>query len=180
MSSSLRDQLLKVGLIDEKRIKQARQETSRKNRQQQGKREVAKPETSAADLARRQEAERARQLNLKQKEAAERKARAAEIRQLILSHRVDRSKAELAHQFQHGNYIRRILIHPPQKEQLLNGRLAIASLGQAYELVPREVGERIAQRDADRVVFLDRPEPEKPRDESDPYAGYEVPDDLMW
>jgi len=57
------------------------------------------------------------------------------------------------------------------------GRLVIVRIGDATELVPRVIGEKIAQRDAALVVQVKRAAEVDP---DDPYAAYQIPDDLMW
>lgn len=52
-------------------------------------------------------------------------------------------------------------------------------LDQKYELVPLKVAEKIRELDASVVIALHVPE-KKPVAEDDPYADYQIPDDLMW
>ena len=180
MANSLHEQLLKAGLTDEKKLKQARNASSKKKKK--GKQAAAEPvQPSAAELARRREAERSRELNRQQKAAAESKALEAQVRQLIDTHRLGREGAELPYHFQHGKVIRYLHVTPEQRDQLGSGRLAIVTLDNGYEVVAREGADKIAERDASRVVVCNDPESQgKASDEEDPYAGYEVPDDMIW
>jgi uncharacterized protein YaiL (DUF2058 family) len=52
-------------------------------------------------------------------------------------------------------------------------------LGGEYELLPAAAAEKIMQRDASVIVLLNRDE-RATVDEDDPYADYQIPDDLMW
>ncbi|MCG5495585.1 MULTISPECIES: DUF2058 domain-containing protein [Ectothiorhodospira] len=181
MANSLHEQLLKAGLVDEKKLKQARHASPKKKKKGKGKAAAEPAQPSAAEEARRREAERSRELNRQQKEAAERKALEAQIRQLIDTHRQDREGGEIAYNFQHGKLIRHLHVTPEQRDRLGNGRMAIVALEDGYEVVTREGADKIAERDADRVVVCNDPDPrDKAKDEDDPYAGYEIPDDLMW
>ncbi|QKT04464.1 DUF2058 domain-containing protein [Ectothiorhodospiraceae bacterium 2226] len=178
MSNALRDQLLKAGLVDEKRLKQARAPKKRKHR---GAPPAPDPQAEAARQARAQEAERSRELNRKQQQAAERKARAAQIRQIVEANRLPRDNAEIAYGFQHDTKVRRVYVTPEQQRQLVAGQLAVVSLAGGYELVPREAADKIRERDPARVVAWNDPDaPPSAPAEDDPYAGYQVPDDLMW
>ena len=47
-----------------------------------------------------------------------------------------------------------------------------------FELVPKVVATKITERDAARVVVNEQAD-SNPK-EDDPYADYEIPDDLMW
>ena len=67
------------------------------------------------------------------------------------------------------------------KNQLTLGRLAIVTLlvnsGRRFEIVPAAVAEKIAQRDTESVVHLNQ---KVEMEEDDPYADFQVPDDLTW
>lgn len=182
MSNSLRDQLLKAGLVDEKKLRQSRQEKKNHGRKQKGGKGTAPAAHggSAAEQARRQQAERSRELNRNQQEAAARKALAAQIRQIIETHRVARD-GELTYHFQHGNKVRRIHVNQDQHERLSRGQLGIVTLSGGYELLPLDALEKVRERDAARVVLCNEPggETRSPAAD-DPYAGYEIPDDLVW
>ena len=62
---------------------------------------------------------------------------------------------------------------------LSSGRLAIAKLDERYELVPMAVAEKIKQRDEQCIILREHNEKQEV-DENDPYADYQIPDDLMW
>lgn len=64
------------------------------------------------------------------------------------------------------------------KQQLIKGKLGIARIEGVYELIPVSVAEKIQQRNEKRVVIFKAEE--KTVDENDPYADFEIPDDLTW
>ena len=174
MAISLKDQLLKAGLADAKRARQADHA-----RRQEAKGRV-KGE-SAAELARRARAEQAekdREANRQMQLAQEQKAVAAQIRQLIERHRLARG-GEVAWQFTDARKVKKLWVSPAQQDQLTRGQVAIVRHGEAYELVPAVVAEKVRQRDADAVVLLNTRQAQAV-DEDDPYKDYQIPDDLMW
>ena len=59
--------------------------------------------------------------------------------------------------------------------------IAIVKLADQYVLVPINVSDKIAQRDASAVIFQadDSPATEN-SDDDDFYATYKIPDDLDW
>ena len=177
--ASLQDQLLKAGLADEKKAKSIRSE-KRKRRKQQPKGAVQVNEAEIrARQAREEKAERDRQLNLERQLAAERKAIQAQIRQLVESSRLDRSRGETSYQFVHGKKIKKIFVDDKMVDQLSRGRLAIVCVNDNYQIVAEGVARKIMERDGNAVVVLhDRKKDDAGED--DPYAGYEIPDDLMW
>ncbi|MDY6955482.1 MAG: DUF2058 domain-containing protein [Pseudomonadota bacterium] len=172
MANLLQEQMLKAGLIKPDQLKKAAKEKRRDQRPNAAE--------SAAEKAQREKVARDRARNLERKAAQERKAKAAEIRQLILAHKLDRSKADIPYQFLDGGKIRKLYLEQGQREQLMEGRLILVRMGERFEVVPPPIAEKIAQRDPARVVALDTAPPESPPPADDPYADYPVPDDLMW
>jgi uncharacterized protein YaiL (DUF2058 family) len=65
------------------------------------------------------------------------------------------------------------------REQIASGRLAIVKLGKRYEVVNADIAEKLKVRNAACVVVLNKPDSNRV-EQNDPYAGYEIPDDLMW
>ena len=177
--ASLQDQLLKAGLADEKKAKAIRSEKRKKRKQQpKGAVEVNEAETRARQ-AREEKAERDRQLNLERQRAAEKKAIQAQIRQLVETNRLDRSRGETSYQFVHDKKIKKLVVDDTMVDQLSRGRLAIVFVNDNYEIVAEGVARKIMERDESAVVVLhDRKQDDAGED--DPYAGYEIPDDLMW
>lgn len=176
---SLQDQLLKTGLADEKKAKAIRNEKHKKRKQQpKGTVEVNEAEIRARQ-AREEKAERDRQLNLERQKEAEKKAIKAQIRQLVETNRLDRSRGETSYQFVHDKKIKKLFVDDTMVDQLSRGRLAIVFVNDAYEIVAEGVARKIMERDESAVVVLhDRKSDDQGDD--DPYAGYEIPDDLMW
>ncbi|MEZ7992046.1 MAG: DUF2058 domain-containing protein, partial [Halioglobus sp.] len=126
-----------------------------------------------------EKAERDRQLNKQQQEVVERKAIQAQISQLIKMNRIKRESGDIAYQFTDGTRIKKIYVTEQLQKDLVNGRLAIAKLGNEFELLPSSAAEKIRQRDPQVIVLLNTYEVTGV-DEDDPYAEYQIPDDLMW
>lgn len=181
MGNSLFEQLKKTGLVDEKKAKKIKQ-GQYKNKKQKGKKGAPTPVNEAtllAQQARAEKAERDRLLNQQHKEEAERKAIAAQIRQLIQANRIDNSDGEVVYNFTDAGIIKRLHISPQMHQHLVSGRLAIAKLDDGYEIVPMPVAEKIRLRDEHSIILCAQSsEAETAKD--DPYADYKIPDDLMW
>jgi uncharacterized protein len=58
------------------------------------------------------------------------------------------------------------------------GHLVIVCQGGTTELVPKVIADKIAERDPSLVVRVNKTSTEV--DADDPYAAFQVPDDLMW
>lgn len=178
MSNSLQNQLLKMGLVDEKKVNQVKKEKHKQAKQQGKKAQAVDEAARLAQQAAAQKAERDRELNRQRKEEAERRALAAQVRQLIEVNRLPKGDGEIAYNFSDGSMVKRLYVTEQVQRQLGLGRLAIVRLDEEYELVPTAVAEKIRQRDEGCVILCN--EPEQHSDEDDPYADYQIPDDLMW
>ena len=105
---------------------------------------------------------------------------AAQIRQLIERHRIARAGGDVSYQFTDEKRIKKLYVTAAQQSQLANGQIAIVRLGDGYELVPTVVAEKIRQRDEAVIALLNVRKPVEQGEEDDPYAAYQIPDDLMW
>ena len=182
MAGSLQDQLLKAGLTDAKTAKALDKEKRKQKNQARRSKEVQVDEVKeAARRATAEKAARDRELNAERDTAAQRKAINAQIKQLIEQHREDRSKGDLDFNFTDGKKVKKILVNARQQARLASGLLLIVKQGDQYELLPAPIADKIAQRDAERVINCrGSNEPELTAEEQDWYKDYEIPDDLMW
>ncbi len=182
MPLSLQDQLKKSGLVDEKKAKQLKRA---KNKQAK----IARHSKSSGVDEHKLELERAKaakiakdkQLNLERNKQAEKRALAAQIKQLIEMNAIAKGGEE-KFSFTDAKVIKHIYISQSQIDRLSRGNLAIVAQKDGkkvqHVLVPMGVAEKIEQRDAAAVVF--KAQQNTPSDEDDPYADFKIPDDLTW
>jgi uncharacterized protein YaiL (DUF2058 family) len=189
MNSSLRDQLLAAGLVTEKQVRQAtQQEQQRQFRKQhqapppraqdpsQPQPPSAKAQVQAAQAAK---AARDKELNRRREDKAQRRARMAQIEQLVEQNRLPRLETEDYYSFIDGKKIRRMAVDPQRREQLTKGELAIARYKGFYAVVPAATADRIRALDGNMVVALVQPK-EGTGQPDDAYKDFVVPDNLMW
>lgn len=177
---SLQDQLLKAGLIDKKKAKVANQEKSKQQKVERrtGVQSVDVSRQAVLD-AQRQQAERARELNAQRDAAAAQKAVAAQIAQMIQQNRQSKgNNADTAYNFTFGSSIERIYVSAQVRDHLAAGRLVIVEKEGGFELVPRVIADKIAERAPERVVRISKASTEV--DADDPYADFKIPDDFSW
>lgn len=180
MAGSLQDQLLGFGLVDKKKAKKmgaAKRKQAKKNRK--ANIETVDEAAVLAEKAIEEEKERSRLLNKEKNKLAERKAVAAQIKQLIVANLVSKVEGELAYNFADDNKIKTLYMTEDLQDAIASGRLAIVKLDDSYELVPRVVASKILDRDEDSVIQINQLDKEQD-DKDDPYADYQIPDDLMW
>jgi len=179
MSMSLRDQLIQAGLVSEKQARAATEhkrapQVSRKKppplSEQQRRLQQAQAEKTARDQA----------LNRKQLEKAERRARRAEVRQLVEQHRVAPIESEDWFNFVDGTRIKRLAVTPVVRASILSGDLVIVRSDNRYDLVPSAAADRIRERDPTAVIKLDPAVATAAVVEDADYQNFVVPDDLMW
>lgn len=178
MGTSLRDQLFKAGLIDEKKIRQAKAEEHKKAKQKKHHAPADANEAKrAAQQALAQKAEHDRILDRERKAAAQRKELMAQIKQLVAAHGLTRPGDDLPYHFVDGNFVRTIQVGAAVHEQLRKNFAVIVKAEEKYDVVPADIAEKIRQRDTTCVILPD----EKRHDaEDDAYSAYKIPDDLIW
>lgn len=179
MANSLQDQLLKAGLVKAQQLKQT--QTGKRKQRRQGAAiddEARRLAATAAAEKQRQDRERNRQRD----EAARQRAEVVAMWQLVRDQRLPRDGGDVAFNFSDGTALKRLYVSAQQQAGLVGGHLAIVRHDAFYELVPATVAERVAAHDPTLVLVLNRPaaQPAPPAETDDPYASYQVPDDLIW
>src|SRR5690554_4143688 len=150
MAKSLQEQLLAAGLVDKKKAKKA-----------------------AKELKQQDHLQRTGQAN----------AIAAQIKQLVQTNRIESVHADIKYQFVDGKKVKSIYVDQAIFDRLSRGQLAIISLEvsgeRSYQVIPLQIADKIKQRNEKHFIYIAE-NTSKALDEDDPYAGYEIPDDLMW
>lgn len=182
MGSSFQDQLLKLGLVDKQQVEKAKKTKHNARKQKSGKKTVKVDENVLlAEQALAKKKERAHQLNLEREEKLKKREEAARVKQLVESHRLPKDERGVAYRFVDQKKVFRVFIAQELVDKLSRGRAGIVRHGDQYEVCPAEIIGKIREIDATAVVMFNAPEGGAGGDgEDDPYAGYEVPDDLIW
>jgi len=176
--SSLKDQLLAAGLTDKQSHKNAR----KKKQPKAAKKDRGKLTESArlADQARSTKTIRDKELNHQRQLELDKKARFAQVKQLVENSKIDRMDADVAYSFSFDKKIKQLYVTLEQQTLLSRGQICIVCLSaDNFELVPKIVAEKIAQRD-DAYVIQNLETESDHTDGDDPYADYKIPDDLIW
>lgn len=176
----LQAQLLKSGLTSEAKVKQVKAEKRKQDKLQRNNGvEIVDDVKLSAEQARQQQIERDRELNRQRKQAEEQKALAAQIKQITLLNKIEQDTNGLTYQFNHRNKVKTVYVADKVREALINGRAGIVHLSSGYEIVPAEIARKIQDRDAHAVVVLNQATQDVAV-KDDPYAAFQIPDDLMW
>jgi len=179
VGNSLQDQLLKAGLVDKSRANKARKQQKTQDRQQRQAKEAAPKLDPQQQRERAEKAARDRELNQQRNEVRRQREIAAQVKQLVSNNRHPRGESEddRPYYFENKGKLKRLFVSPETHRMITSGRLVIVNSNGVFELVPPDVAEKIRQRNPSLVIDL--PEERRP-DQDDPYAQYQVPDDLMW
>jgi uncharacterized protein YaiL (DUF2058 family) len=186
MSMSLREQLLKAGLVTEKQARQAESQQRQQARKGPGRKAPTIESTPDARQAQAAKAARDQELNRHQQEKAAAKERIAQLRQLIEQHRVPLVESEDYYNFVVDRQVRRIAVDATLRARLVRGDLAIVRCDGQYYLVPASCLPRIRERDPQAVIHANAPTATSTGPHAsestpgDPYKDYVVPDDLTW
>ncbi|CAM5271193.1 DUF2058 domain-containing protein [Rhodanobacter lindaniclasticus] len=178
MAESLRDQLLKSGIV-----KKVQPERSREPKRPAGKPPAGPAKgrgTPEIDLAKayalRGQAE-TRERKQAEREAAEqarlRRERKLRIQQLLEGKALNKADAEQVRNFEYAGKIRRIHVDATQLAALNAGELGVVQHAGRYLLVSRDTAEQLREVDANHVALLVAPGTAGTDDDG-------VPDDLMW
>ncbi len=162
---SLRDELLKAGLVSSDKAKKLDSD-GRKHayQREKGNKTLTHIEEAQPAETRRQieaeavrKREQDRRLNQARMAEKQRREQIARGRQLIEGHRMNDPEAEIAYHFQDERRIRTVRVTSSQRKALALGRLAVVR-GDRHEfdfsLVSREIAQKLAESVPDRVLLL--------------------------
>jgi uncharacterized protein YaiL (DUF2058 family) len=183
MGKTFQEQLLKLGLVNKKQVNQAKKaKHSATKKKTQKDRQGTFVEDENARLAREAAQKRkARDLELnKQRDAKlQKRAEIAAIRQLIDNNKVAKKDDGVGFRFNVQGKIHRVFVSKETADHLSFGRLGIVASGKEFEVVPEAIIAKIRQLDS-RIFTSLLEKKSDPGETEDPYADYQVPDDLMW
>lgn len=176
--SSLKEQLLKAGLVTKKDTRpKAKNKAPTKPKK---KRKSVSQSTLRAQRAMLDKAKKDKRLNEQRKIEVEKKQLAAQVKQLVDSSKLDRKKGETAYHFTFKKKVKSIYVTEEQQKQLSRNQIAIICVqGEVFEVVPKTAANKIAERAPHKVIINDGVSEQKTSTD-DPYADYEIPDDLTW
>lgn len=177
VKNALQAQLLKAGLVDNKKAKKLSKQAVHEQRTGQSneaelKAKIAqdKQEKLAKDQA----------LDLEKKCLLQGKELKAAIIQMINQHKIRDIDGEVSYQFIDESKIKKIYLNQQIYNALVSGSLVIAKESESYAVLPKALADRINDKMEGFIIVNNSEKNEQITDEEDPYAAYVIPDDLMW
>ncbi|WP_291333516.1 DUF2058 domain-containing protein [Acinetobacter sp. UBA801] len=176
VKNALQAQLLKAGLVDNKKAKKLSKQAVHEQRTGESKDAEVKAKIAQAQqekLAKDQAIEQEKKAALQEKELK------AAIMQMIHQYKIRDTDGEVVYQFLDGK-IKKVYINQQIYNALVAGSLVIAKENDSYAFLPKALAERINLKMEGFIIVNNAEKNEATTDEEDPYAAYVIPDDLMW
>jgi hypothetical protein len=182
--SSLQDQLLKTGLTTKQKTRQANSDKRKKNKQKRSgvEHEASLQEQVQQNLAKAKVDKLAKDtaLNDEKKQQLMAKEQFLRIKQILEYHQIKNVFGDAEYNYTFDSKIKKLALDHNTHKAMVNGRLALCGLDDVTYIVTSETAEKLSILDNGIILVQnDKVEDEDP-DESDPYADYQIPDDLMW
>lgn len=177
VKNALQAQLLKAGLVDNKKAKKLSKQAVHEQRTGQGSEAEIKAKI-AQDKQQKQAKDQA--IELEKKAILQEKELKATIIQMIIQHKIRDIDGDVAYQFIDDGKIKKQYINQQIYNALVAGSLVIARDHESYAFLPKALADRINAKLEGFIIVNTSEKNEAVTDEEDPYAAYVIPDDLMW
>ncbi|MFC6166480.1 DUF2058 domain-containing protein [Acinetobacter terrestris] len=177
VKNALQAQLLKAGLVDNKKAKKLSKQAVHEQRTGQSNEAELKAKI-AQDKQKKLAKDQA--LDLEKKRLLQGKELKAAIIQMINQHKIRDIDGEVSYQFIDESKIKKIYLNQQIYNALVSGSLVIAKESEGYAVLPKALADRINDKMEGFIIVNNSEKNEQITDEEDPYAAYVIPDDLMW
>ena len=177
VKNALQAQLLKAGLVDNKKAKKLFKQSQHEHRTGQ---------SSEADLKAKIEQDKHEKivkdqsLNMEKQRQLDEKALKASIVQMIKQHKILDTNGDISYQFIDNTKIKKLYINQQIYNALVSGSLVVAKDQESYAILPKVLADRINEKMTGFIIVNNAQKNDLITDEDDPYAAYAIPDDLMW
>lgn len=183
--ASLQEQLLQAGLTTKQKTRQANSDKRKKNKQKRSgvAIEASLQEKVKQDLVKEKADKKARDeaLNAQKKEALAQKELSLRILQILTHHQLKNCQGDTEYNYTYGTKVKKIALDATTHKALVNGRLALCGHEEITYLVTSETAAKLAELDNNVILVQNARDVEAENvDEEDPYADFQIPDDLMW
>ena len=177
VKNALQAQLLKAGLVDNKKANKLSKQAVHEQRTGQSNEAELK-----AKIAQDKEQKLAKDqaLDLEKKRLLQGKELKAAIVQMISQHKIHQLDGDVAYQFIDESKVKKIYLNQQIYNALVSGSLVIAKEDDSYAVLPKILADRIDAKMTGFIIVNNSQKNEQITDEEDPYAAYVIPDDLMW
>ena len=178
VKNALQAQLLKAGLVDQKKAKKLSKQATHEQRTGQNDDAVIK---AGIEQSKQEKLAKDQALDQEKQRVLEQKTLKASIIQMIKQHKIHPTDGDVVYQFIDENKIKKVYLAQQVYNGLVAGSLLIAKDQDSYAYLPKALAEKIEQKMTGFILLNQQSEQNtQMTDEEDPYAAYVIPDDLMW
>ena len=177
VKNALQAQLLKAGLVDNKKAKKLSKQAD--DEQRTGQSDEAELKAKIAQ-DQQEKLEKDQALDLEKKRLLQGKELKAAIIQMINQHKIRDIDGEVSYQFIDESKVKKIYLNQQIYNALVSGSLVVAKESDSYAILPKALADRINDKMEGFIIVNNSEKNEQITDEEDPYAAYVIPDDLMW
>ncbi len=182
--ASLQDQLLKAGLTTKQKTRQANADKRKKNKQKRSgvQHDATMQEQIKQSLTKVKAEKQAKDsaLNEDKKQQLADKEKILRIKQILLHHQIRNVTGDSEYNYTFDNKIKKLSLDTVTHKALVNGRLSLCGLDEVTYIVTRETAEKISELNRSIILVQNDKVTDDQSNENDPYADYQIPDDLMW
>ena len=182
--ASLQDQLLKAGLTTKQKARQANTDKKKKQKQKRSgaKVDMTMQEQVKQDLAKQQAQKQAKdaELNAQRKQELADKEHQQRLLQILEHHHLKEYQGEEAYNYTAEGKVKTLYLDGKTHQAVVNGRLALCGLNDKTYVVTKETAEKLRTLQESVVYVCNEKAAQDDIDEDDPYAEFQIPDDLMW
>jgi len=178
--ASLQEQLLKAGLANKQSAKQIRSEKRKKNkavRKNQEQQDTSLQQQIDAQKLQQSQQDLAKNQTIKAD--LDQRSQLGKVKQMIEQLHIKDYSGELEYNYVHHTKVKKLYLDEINHNALVKGRLSICTLDEQTYLLPSQAAEKLAQVDPSYVLLMNDNQAAEV-DEDDPYADFQIPDDLMW
>jgi len=182
--ASLQEQLLKAGLTTKQKARQANSAQRKQNKQKRSgvQHDATLQEQVKQDLAKKQAEKAAKDaaLNAEKKQQLAAKEQSLRIHQILEHHQLKNVFGEAEYNYTFNSKIKKLSVDDITHKALIDGRLALCGWNDVTYIVTSETAAKLAELDASVILVQNDKVTSDEVEADDPYADYQIPDDLMW
>jgi hypothetical protein len=182
--ASLQEQLLKAGLSTKQKARQANTDNRKKNKK---KRSGVAVESSLQEQIKQDRIQiqqdkvnKDNALNAKKQQMLAEKENKLRISQILSHHQITDVHGEIEYNYTVNTKVKKLYLNAVTHKALINGRLALCGQDEKSYIVTSETAAKLAELDANVLLLQNEKRVESTDPDEDPYADFQIPDDLMW
>lgn len=178
--ASLQEQLLKAGLANKQSANQIRTEKRKKNKAvRKGQTQADTTLQDQLNAQKKQQAKKDLVLNQSIKAELDQKSELGKVKQMIEQLQIKDFSGDIAFSYVQDSKVKTLYVNQVNQNALTKGRIGICLFDDNIYLLAAQAIEKIKAVDSKYILLLNDNQPVEV-DEEDPYADFQIPDDLMW